>query len=109
MRQRRDDGGVQEEEMLGGGNNSLEVVRVGDTVHRARDAGSGFAARVLAYLEAAGYPYAPRYVGLDDRGRDVLSYIPGQTTSHPSERAEGAYARGGAMLRLPGLDLVHPD
>lgn len=88
------------EEPLGGGNNAREVVRVGDTVHRARDAGSGFAARVLAYLESAGYPYAPRYLGVDDGGRDILSYIPGQTTDHPSQRADGAYTRGGAMLRL---------
>jgi hypothetical protein len=45
---RADHGGVTEEP-LGGGNNAREVVRVGDTVHRARDAGSGFAARVHAY------------------------------------------------------------
>ena len=88
------------EEPLGGGNNARQVVRVGGTVHRARDAGSGFAARVLAYLESAGYPHAPRYLGVDDCGRDILSYIPGQTTDHPSQRAEGAYTRGGAMLRL---------
>lgn len=91
---------MAEEEPLSGGNNSVEVVRVGDTVRRARDAGSGFAARVLRHLEAAGYPYAPRYLGQDDRGRDILSYIPGRTTSHPSERADGAYARGSAMLLL---------
>jgi hypothetical protein len=84
---------------LGGGNNALEVVRVGDTVRRARDAGSGFAARVLAYLESAGYPYAPGFLGVDDYGRDILSYIPGRTTDHPSQRADGAYALGGAMLR----------
>ncbi len=88
------------EEPLGGGNNALDVVRVGDTVRRARDAGSGFAARVLAFLESVGYPYAPRFLGVDDCGRDILSYIPGRTTDHPSQRAEGAYARGGAMLRL---------
>jgi hypothetical protein len=51
-----DDGGVDEEELLSGGNNSLEIVRVDDTVRRARDSGSGFAARVLAFLETAGYP-----------------------------------------------------
>ena len=94
------DGEQQQEERLGGGNNSLEVVRVGDTVRRARDAGSAFAERVLGYLETTGYPYAPRYLGLDACGRDVLSYIPGHTTTHPSERAGGAYARGGAMLSL---------
>jgi hypothetical protein len=49
------------EEPLDGGNNALEIVRVGDTVRRARDAGSGFAAQVLVFLETAGYPYAPRF------------------------------------------------
>jgi len=85
---------------LGGGNNSREVVRVGDTVRRAGDSGSAFAARVLSYLESADYPYAPRFLGVDDHGRDILTYIPGCTTDHPSQRAEGAYARAGLMLRL---------
>jgi Phosphotransferase enzyme family len=87
------------EEPLHGGGSAREVVRVGDTVRRARDAGSGFATRVLVCLETAGYPHAPRYLGIDDRGRDILSYIPGQTTDHPSQRADGAYASGGMMLR----------
>ncbi|MEQ4723922.1 aminoglycoside phosphotransferase family protein [Nonomuraea sp. B19D2] len=87
------------EEPLTGGNNALEVVRVGDTVRRARDAGAAFAARVLTHLESAGYPHAPRYLGIDEQGRDVLSFIPGSTTDHPSQRAPGAYAAGGRMLR----------
>jgi hypothetical protein len=105
---RRHDGLVREEP-LHGGRNASEVVRVGDTVRRARDPGSASAARLLAYLESADYPYAPRYLGVDDRGRDVLTYIPGQTTDHPSQRADGAYARGAAMLRkLHDLTAGHP-
>lgn len=84
---------------LTGGRNAGEVVRIGDTVHRSREPGSVFAARLLRYLESAGYAYAPRYLGLDERGRDILTYIPGRTTDHPSQRAAGAYARGGTMLR----------
>ncbi len=61
------------EEPLSGGRNASEVVRVGDTVHRSRDSGSAFAARLLGYLESAGYPYAPRYLGVDERDRDILS------------------------------------
>ena len=97
------------EEPLTGGRNASEVVRAGATVRRAREPGSEFAARVLGYLESAGYPYAPRYLGVDDRGRDILTYIPGRTTDHPSQRADGAYARGGAMLReLHDLTAGHP-
>jgi len=97
------------EEPLTGGRNASEVVRVGDTVRRARDRGSASAARLLSYLESAGYPYAPRYLGVDDRSRDILTYIPGRTTDHPSQRADGAYARGAAMLReLHDLTAGHP-
>jgi Phosphotransferase enzyme family len=97
------------EEPLSGGRNASEVVRIGPTVHRAQDSGSASAARLLAYLESAGYPYAPRYLGVDDRGRDILTYIPGQTADHPSQRAEGAYARGAMMLReLHDLTAGHP-
>jgi Ser/Thr protein kinase RdoA (MazF antagonist) len=39
-------------------------------------------------------------LGVDDRGRDILTCIPGRTADHPSQRAAGAYARGGMMLRL---------
>ncbi|SPL93989.1 aminoglycoside phosphotransferase [[Actinomadura] parvosata subsp. kistnae] len=82
---------------------------MGDTVRRARDPGSAFAAQVLAHLEAAGYPYAPRHLGIDERGRDVLDFIPGTTTDHPSQRAPGAYALGGRMLRdLHAATAGHP-
>jgi hypothetical protein len=87
------------EEPLTGGHMTKGVVRLGDTVRRGRSAHSPFAAQVLAYLESVGFPYAPRYLGVDDQGRDILSFIPGCTTDHPSQRAAGAYAIGGQMLR----------
>jgi Phosphotransferase enzyme family len=97
------------EEPLAGGRNATEVVRVGDTVRRAADPGSAAAGQLLRFLEASGYPYAPRYRGVDGRGRDILTYIPGQTTDHPSQRADGAYARAAAMLRgLHDLTAGHP-
>lgn len=96
------------EELLSGGNNASEVVRIGDTVRRARDPGSEFAARLLVYLESAGYPYAPRFLGIDDQCRDILSYIHGRTSHYLGERAEGAYARGGRMLsRLHEITAGH--
>lgn len=87
------------EEPLPGGHNAHEVVRIGDTVHRTPGARAAFTAQVLRYLASIDYAHAPRYLGVDERGRDILSYIPGQTTDHPSQRAEGAYGRGAAMLR----------
>jgi hypothetical protein len=94
---------------LTGGRNASEVVRVGDSVRRSRDHGRATAAVLLGYLESAGYPHAPRYLGTDDCGRDTLTYISGQTANHPSQRADGAYARGATMLReLHDLAAGHP-
>jgi hypothetical protein len=84
---------------LTGGHITHEVVRVGETVHRTSGPGTGFAVRLLSYLETVGYAYAPRYLGIDEQGRDVLTFIPGEITDHPSQRAAGAYATGGRMLR----------
>jgi hypothetical protein len=84
---------------LTGGHITHEVVRVGATVHRTRSPAAAFASRVLSHLETTGYPYAPRYLGIDEQGREVLTFIPGGTTDHPSQRAAGAYAVGGRMLR----------
>jgi hypothetical protein len=53
------------------------VVRVGDTVRRPRKACSEFVARLLNLLEQRGFSAAPRHLGVDERGRDILSFIPG--------------------------------
>jgi hypothetical protein len=84
-------------ERLAGGHNTREVVRVGDTVRRT--AGPGFAVEVLKFLEAAGYAWAPRYRGRDAAGRDILTYVDGRTSDHPSQRDPGACGMAGGILR----------
>lgn len=87
-----------EPERLSGGN-STEVLRVGETVRRARRSTSGFSESLLAFLADRGYPFAPRFHGRDDDGRQVLDFIPGATTDHPSQRDESAYAVAASQLR----------
>lgn len=87
------------EEALEGGNTTAGVVRVGGTVRRPRGGHSAYADRVLLELGAAGVTWAPRYLGVDDKGRDSFSFIDGVTTDHPSERAEASYAQMGEILR----------
>ena len=36
---------------------------------------------LLSHLERVGYQGAPRALGIDDRGREILSYIPGEVAS----------------------------
>ncbi len=95
-------------EKLEGGNQTTYVVRDGDTVHRWRGPNAARAAAILTTLERLEYPFAPRYRGRDEEGNDMLSFVPGVTTSHPTERAEQSYAVGARMLRtLHDLTAAH--
>src|SRR5262249_60322881 len=62
---------------LPGGNVSAGVVRVGDTVRRPAGPHTPAVHALLSYLRAAGFEGAPRPLGIDDRGREVLTFIPG--------------------------------
>ena len=55
------------------------VVRVGDTVRRPPRDASQLMRDALVHLERAGFEAAPRWLGLDEQGRDVLTWIDGET------------------------------
>lgn len=61
------------------GNVNAGVVRIGDTVRRATGVHSDHIHRFLAHLEHAGFAQAPRFLGIDDKGREILSVLPGST------------------------------
>lgn len=69
------------EEPLAGGNLNSAVVRVGDTVRRAAGVWTPAVHALLEHLAGVGYP-APRPMGVDEQGREVLSFIPG-VAIHP--------------------------
>jgi Ser/Thr protein kinase RdoA (MazF antagonist) len=70
---------VSGEIRLSGGATTDGVVRVGDTVRRPPGEGAQLMRDVLVHLERAGFEAAPRWLGLDEQGRDVLSWIDGET------------------------------
>lgn len=55
------------------------VVRVGDTVRRPVQPWTPAIHALLAHLEAIGFSPAPRALGIDDQGREILTYIPGES------------------------------
>ena len=65
------------EEPLTGGNVSRAVVRVGDTVRRPAGPWTPAVHALLAHLHSAGLTGAPGPLGIDERGREVLTFIPG--------------------------------
>ncbi|WP_345772020.1 phosphotransferase [Geodermatophilus sabuli] len=65
--------------LLGGGRTTAGVVRIGDTVHRPVRPWTPAVHAVLRYLEEAGLAGAPRVLGFDDQGREVLTFLEGET------------------------------
>ncbi len=70
--------------LLGGTANRGRVHRVGDTVRRPLRPTSEATHALLRHLEEVGFDGAPRVLGIDDAGREVLSYVPGRAVTAPA-------------------------
>lgn len=93
------EGGSNHEVPLSGGGRT-PVHRAGDEVRRASGPWSPTVQTLLLHLEQVGFAAAPRVVGtgIDDRGREMLTYVEGEIL-HPGPWSEEALARLGAILR----------
>src|SRR6476469_8013134 len=69
--------------------NMVPVVRVGGTVRRQGLAWSAAARAVLDHLAAVGFAGAPRFLGYDEIGREILSFIPGASGAADLAGIEG--------------------
>jgi hypothetical protein len=65
------------EQRLTGGRITSGVVRVGDTVRRPKAKPNLLAHRLLTFLADAGFDAVPHFLGIDDQGRETLSFIAG--------------------------------
>jgi hypothetical protein len=74
---------MEEIVLAGGVANHGAVVRVGDTVRRPRGRHSDAVAELLRHLERVGFDGVPRFLGTDDRDREVLSWIGGDIPLPP--------------------------
>ena len=72
-----------EDPLLGGTANRGLVFRVGNTVRRPIRETSASTHALLRHLAAVGFAGAPRFLGIDDQGREVLSYVPGEAVTPP--------------------------
>lgn len=59
------------------------VVRVGATVRRPMRDCTPSVHALLKHLEAVGFDRAPRVIGIDDQGREVLTFVEGETATRP--------------------------
>ncbi|MET8472784.1 phosphotransferase [Streptomyces sp. NPDC006422] len=67
------------------------VVRAGDTVRRPAPERTDYVTTVLKLLEAQGWSGAPRHLGFDGEGRQVLEYMRGHV-AWQAEQPDDVYA-----------------
>ena len=73
------------------------VVRVGDTVRRPPEP-PGVQA-LLRWYERVGFDGAPRFLGVDEQGREVLSFVEGEPAFAPVPCSDEVVAAIGRLLR----------
>jgi hypothetical protein len=61
-----------------GGQLTPGIVRVGTTVRRLPKGNAAFVHDLLLFLEDQDFPFAPRFLGMDEQDREILSYLEGE-------------------------------
>ncbi len=74
---------MSEGELLIGDGVTQGIVRIGDTVRRPLRPFSLTVQAYLAHLRDAGFTGAPLPLGVDEQGREVLSFVPGDVPRNP--------------------------
>jgi len=73
---------MSEEQRLTGGNVSA-VYKKGNYVYRSQKENSKNVQRLLRHLEVKQLSGVPRFIGIDEQGREILTYLPGETADYP--------------------------
>src|SRR5215212_1013457 len=77
------------------------VVRIGDTVRRSTGPWTPAVHALLRHLEEVGFDGAPRVLGIDEQGREVLTYLFGDVPrrASPEIMTDGVLVELGRLLR----------
>lgn len=86
------------ETVLDGGDVSV-VVRVGDTVRRPTGEHSPAVHALLRHFETVGFGGAPRFLGIDEQGREILSFVEGDAALAPVPARDDVLVELGRLLR----------
>jgi phosphotransferase family enzyme len=89
----------EEEHVLEGGNVADAVVRIGQTVRKPPGPQTPAVVALLAHLQTAGFTGAPRTLGRDDHGRQILEFVPGRVAIDTPPLDAGGLRRVGQLIR----------
>ena len=71
---------INEIEILTGGNVNDSIEKIGETIYRPQS--NEYLHEFLKYMESAGFTGIPRFLGKDDRQREILSFLPGDVVGN---------------------------
>ena len=86
------------EEVLHGGDLTT-VVKIGDTVRREIGPWSAAVHELLLHFERVGFDGAPRFLGIDEQGREILTFVEGEPAHAPVPAADQVVWELGRLLR----------
>lgn len=86
------------EEPLSGGNAGGAVVRIGQTVRKSWTPATEHVVAFVAALRERGVD-APAPLGRDDRGRQIIEFVPGELAITLPRLTSAGFGRVGAMIR----------
>ncbi len=86
------------ETVLTGGDVNL-VVRIGDTVRRPTGPWSPAVHALLRHFDAVGFDGAPRFLGIDEQGREILSYVAGEPGHAPAPASDEVVEELARLIR----------
>ena len=93
---------------LSGGNSNDGIVRIGDTVRRTMKPERQSVHRVLSFLHENGFKACPQFLGIDDQGRETLTFIEGNCSINPDFWKSEPYLTSAAKLLRAYHDAVAP-
>jgi hypothetical protein len=90
---------TREELLLTGGRITQGVARVGNTVRRPTGPHTPFVHSLLRHLEEVGFEGAPRVLGIDEWGREILTFIEGYVPPDLATWSDVQLVRAAALIR----------
>lgn len=75
------------------------VARIGETVRRPIAGDGTLQHNLLAHLEQKGFAGSPRFLGIDELGREILSFLPGHVPGELDHYTDAQVSAAALLLR----------
>ncbi len=86
-------------EKLTGGRVTQNIIKIGNTVRRPLSQNANFVHALLQHLEKVGFNGAPRFLGIDELNREILTFIEGDVPPDLDEWEDSQLVAAAKLIR----------